>query len=112
VVPVEVILGGVEKAVSTLPVEAAEEVRQETVRNLKMARKLKNNVRRAEKLALQTLRRNADLTVLPADKGNATVILNTSDYTEKVLVLLDDPAYKKLAKDPTQPAGQRNTSLI
>jgi hypothetical protein len=33
-----------------------------------------------EKLALHTLRGNADHHVLPADKGNAMVVRNTSDY--------------------------------
>jgi hypothetical protein len=45
-------------------------------------KKRKNNITRAEKMALDTVRGNADLTVLPADKGIATVVLNTSDYTE------------------------------
>jgi hypothetical protein len=42
------------------------------------------------------------LTVLPADKGNAAVILNTEDYTRKIATLLEDPAYRRLAKDPTE----------
>jgi hypothetical protein len=38
------------------------------------------------------------------------VVLNTSEHMDKVLVLLHDPAYKKLAKDPTQPAEEKTTS--
>jgi hypothetical protein len=53
----------------------------------------------SKKLALHTLQGNAYLTVLPGDKGNMTVILNTSDYMEKVLALLDNPVYENLAKD-------------
>jgi len=34
------------------------------------------------------------LRVLPADKDNTTLILNTSDYTEEVMILLEDSAYK------------------
>jgi hypothetical protein len=55
ILPIEDILRGVEKAVSTLRVENAEEVRYKTVRILKMARKPKNNISRAEKLAHHTL---------------------------------------------------------
>jgi hypothetical protein len=29
------------------------------------------------------------------------VVLDTSDYMEKILALLDDPEYKELAMDPT-----------
>jgi hypothetical protein len=40
------------------------------------------------------------------------VLLNTTDYTEVVITLLDDQAYKKLTKDPTQSMEQITTVLI
>jgi hypothetical protein len=43
--------------------------------------KPKNNLSRAEKLALHTLWCNADLTVSPEEKSNLTVILNTLGKT-------------------------------
>jgi hypothetical protein len=55
-----------------------------------MARKPNSNISMAKKLTLHTLQGNADLTVLPAGKGNATVFLDTLDYKEKVLSLLDE----------------------
>jgi hypothetical protein len=39
-------------------------------------------------------------TILPADKGNATVALNSVDYSQKIGAVLQDPAYRRLAKDP------------
>ncbi|PNF33152.1 hypothetical protein B7P43_G13662 [Cryptotermes secundus] len=59
-----------EKAIVALPVETAEEIRQETVRILKNARKPKDNLTGAERRALRSLKANEALTVLPADKGN------------------------------------------
>jgi len=47
-----------------------------------------------------------------ADNGNASVVLNTTDYTQKSMAPVDDPAYKKLAKDHTQPVEWRTTLLI
>jgi hypothetical protein len=47
--PIEDFLRGVEKAVRALPEEAAEEVRQETVRILKASRKGKDNLLGAER---------------------------------------------------------------
>jgi hypothetical protein len=41
------------------------------------------------------------LTVLPADKGNVPVVLDTSDYNRQIAALLEDKTYKKLKKDPT-----------
>jgi hypothetical protein len=63
-------------------VEKAEEARQETVRIIKSAFKPRDNLNRTERAALRTLKNNPELTNLPADKGNATVILNTTDYKQ------------------------------
>lgn len=41
------------------------------------------------------------IVVLPPDEGNATVIMNRTDYEEKMKVILQDPAYKKTMNDPT-----------
>ena len=41
--------------------------------------------------------------ILPADKGRATVVLDTQDYNDKLTGLLSDMCtYKVLNKDPTQ----------
>ena len=41
-----------------------------------------------------------DVVILPADKGNATVILEKEKYHEKIIAMLETATYKKL-KDPT-----------
>ena len=109
--PIEDTLAGVEKAVLSLPVEMAEEARQETVRIIKSAPPPRDNLTKTERAALKTLKENKNLTILPADKGNATVVLNTSDYKLKISSLLEDPAYRKLTKDPTD-AIERKTTLL
>jgi len=48
-----------------------------------------------------TLRNDDSITILPSDKGNATVILSSTDYKSKIGSLLDDNEYKKLLCDPT-----------
>jgi hypothetical protein len=50
--------------------------------------------------ALHTLLHYVSLTVLSAEKGNATVILSTSDWTE-FLFLLDVPVRKVLVRPHT-----------
>ena len=111
-VPIEEILASVEKAVLTLPVEKAEEARQETVRIIKTASRTRDNLTKTERAALRTLKNNTHLNILPADKGNATVILNTSDYKQKITSLLEDSAYKKLTKDPTDSIERKTTQLL
>jgi hypothetical protein len=98
--PIEDIITGAEKAVHSLPVEMAEKIRQETVRIIKSSKRPKDNLTRAERRAVKSVCANGDLTILPADKGNAAVI-DTLDYKQKLVALLEDPAYRKLTKDPT-----------
>ncbi|KAM7293044.1 uncharacterized protein ISCGN_026174 [Ixodes scapularis] len=54
-----------------------------------------------EKAAIQNLREDKSIVVLPADKGNATVLVDRADYDEKALQLLNTDAYMILPKDPT-----------
>ena len=43
-----------------------------------------------------------DQVILPADKGNATVVMERKDYDGKVRGLLNDTTtYQRLPKDPT-----------
>jgi hypothetical protein len=110
-VPIKDILCGVEKAIRTLPEETAEEIRQETVRILKGSNKPKDNLTGAERKALRALKSNETLTVLPSDKGNAAVVMDTADYNQKIIALLEDKTYKKLRKDPTD-SIERKTLLL
>ena len=41
------------------------------------------------------------LSYIPADKGNSTVMMNRTEYNEKINNLLDDGTYRPLKKDPT-----------
>jgi hypothetical protein len=100
-VPFKDILCGVEKTIGTLPEEIVEEIQQETSMILKGSCKPKDNLTGAERRALQALKTNEALTVLPTDKGNVAMILDTSDYNWKIIALLEDKAYNKLKKDPT-----------
>ena len=44
----------------------------------------------------------------PADKGNATVVMDKEDYW-KILDMHEDPTYKKLKRDPTTKIKKRIT---
>jgi hypothetical protein len=110
--PIEDMLTGVEKAMKTLPAEKAEDVRQETVRIIRDCSRPKDNLTGAERKALRALRKNTDPTILPADKGNATVVLNTVEYNRKIGTLLEDLAYRRLAKDPTEAVESKTILLL
>ena len=50
--------------------------------------------------------------ILPADKGNATVVMKTEDYDKKIQELLDPAEYKKLNRDPTNKTLRKTNQLI
>ena len=90
----------------------AEEARQETVRIIKTSSRPRDNLTRAERAALKTLKKNTNLTILQADKGNATMVLNTVDYKQKITSLLEDPSYRRLARNPTDSTERKTTLLL
>jgi len=90
-----------------------EEARQETVRIIKSSSRPRDNLTKAKREALRTLKKNTDLAILPADKGNATVILYTVDYKQKITSLFEDPFYKWLTRYATEwtESKKHNTAL-
>lgn len=65
--------------------------------------KCKQNLTYSERNAISSLQKNKDIIILPADKGDTTVILNISDYIEEAQKqLTNTDAYELLNKNPTQ----------
>ncbi len=69
---------------------------------LSKAQTPRSNISKSEREAIKTLRGDKSVITLVADKGNATVIMNRSDYIEKMDPILNDTAhFKKIDSDPT-----------
>ena len=49
---------------------------------------------------MRELKSDSDIVILKADKGNATVVMDSSDYESKVFDLLADPAYETTTRNP------------
>lgn len=75
--------------------EAASNLRGRICSILTKARPPPLNLQKDERAALKVLKEEENILVLPADKGNATVVMDTAEYHEKMKDLLDDPVYKK-----------------
>ncbi|XP_046409097.1 uncharacterized protein LOC124173978 [Ischnura elegans] len=105
-------IGGVEQAIRKLPVEAADEIRSDVVMTLKRAVPPKPNLTREERNALHAIRRDPKIVVLPADKGNATVLMPTEEYHKKVNEILQDGSYRVLDRDPTDAIVRKTSALI
>ena len=57
----------------------------------KLPARPRGNLTKPEKEALQELRKDSTITILPADKGNSTVILNRKSYEDKIKKPAEQP---------------------
>jgi len=51
--------------------------------------------------ALKNLKQDDSIMIVPADKGCASVVLNTDTYHDKMKTLIETSPYQLLNKDPT-----------
>ena len=95
---------GIESACKLIGPESkqADRLRSDCVKILKNTPLPKPNISPKEREALRSLSKEDDVTILPADKGRAVVVMNSKDYKDKAKTLLSDTnTYKALSKDPT-----------
>lgn len=77
-------------------------MRAEIVGVLSGTKPPKPNLTKQEQQALKQLKKEKSITIVPADKGRSTVVLDSSSYDEKVnLMLSNHKTYEQLATDPT-----------
>ncbi|GJQ71233.1 hypothetical protein Trydic_g10975 [Trypoxylus dichotomus] len=67
---------------------------------LRTPKSQKSNISSAEWKALKQLKQDELLTIIQADKGNATVI-NIEEYKQKIKMLFERPTYVTRQRDPT-----------
>ncbi|XP_024947474.1 uncharacterized protein LOC112495375 [Cephus cinctus] len=73
----------------------------------------KKNISRKERKALLSLRKHDKISILSADKGNGTVIMDKEEYANKINAMLNNSyTYKKIKKDPTTGMGKKTIKLI
>ncbi|KAM7281366.1 uncharacterized protein ISCGN_006504, partial [Ixodes scapularis] len=78
----------------------------------KLPRRQPYNISKEEHTALRKLREDSTIVILPADKGNTTVVLDRVAYEEKTQKLLDCSAYKKLKRNPTLVIQRNLNSML
>ncbi|XP_046397983.1 uncharacterized protein LOC124164734 [Ischnura elegans] len=111
-IPREKIITEVETGIRKLPRLVADEIREDVARVLRNAKPPKPNMTAGERTALKALRENQDILILPADKGNATVLMKKEEYQKKISELLSDTIYRKLGKNPMAKAERETKAII
>ena len=102
-----------EKACWKLDKSEADQLRSEIVGTLKSAKPPTSNISKDERKAIKELQEEDSIMVLGADKGRATVVLDKSEYDNKMQALLSDTkTYVKLDKDPTPKLKKELVSIL
>ena len=116
-IPTETIVSSVEAVLSRqrdLSEPVKDNIRSRIASTLQSASLPDNNLTNDERQALKRLKTDKDIVILPADKGRVTVVMDRTDYHDKMNGLVNDKqTYEELKRDPT-PALQRklNSKLL
>lgn len=102
--PILDIVASVEQGLQKLDsTDLADNLRQNIERILTSAKQRPEpNLDKSEQMALKSLQKDKSIIILPADKGNVTVVLDKADYDKKITELLQETTYTKMKKDPTK----------
>lgn len=111
-IPHRAIIAATESTCRQLKNDEAQQLRMEVSKALREAKLPKQNIEKQLRCAITNLRRDNSIVILPADKGNATVIMDKEEYWNKILGLLEDPTYRKLKRDPTTKIEKRITQSL
>ena len=65
-----------------------------------------------ERRAIRTLRERKEIVIIPADKGNSTVVMSKKDYMEKLEDVLSDECFSVLKKDNTACTQRRLVAML
>ena len=109
-IPTETIVSSVETVLSRqrdLSESAKDDIRSRIASTVQSASIPDNNLTKDEQQALKQLKNDNNIVILPADKGRVTVVMDKTDYFDKMDALVNDKqTYEELKRDPT-PALQR-----
>jgi hypothetical protein len=61
---------------------------------------------------MKSFRLNQDIRILQADKGNCAVVLDKSNYKDKLNILLESGVYEPLPEDPTAKVERKVQKLL
>ena len=99
-IPVEEFIQSTKRSIRKLGKQKADDIRIQIHQVLNNVKPPKSNITRLEYQALNCLRNDASIHILKADKGNATVVMDRSEYDQKIKDILDTDTYTNLKKNP------------
>ena len=79
---------------------------------LEKSKPLKPNISKLERQGLKSLQDDNSIIILPADKGNATVVMDRVEYSNKLADLIGYGGYCKVKKDRTLKMERKLSQIL
>ena len=115
-IPTESIVSSVEAVLSRqrdLSESAKDNIRSRIASTVQSASIPDNNLTKDEQQALKRLKNDDNIVILLADKGRVTVVMDKTDYFDKMDALVSDKqTYEELKRDPTPALLRKLNSKI
>ena len=116
-IPATEIIAKVETAVRQLDAEQGDTVRRAVNGILQQAEPPEPNITKEMRDALKSLKEDESIMVLPADKGRASVVMDTTTYQAKISTLIENglrtvPAPEQRSDRPSDPQVVRKAANL
>ena len=102
----------IDDAALKIPKARADELRWKVRQALEKSKSPKPNISKTERQALKLLQDDNSIIILPTDKGNATVVMDRVEYSNKVADLIGNSGYCKVQNDPTLKTERKLSQII
>ena len=102
----------IEDAALKIPKASADELRWKVRPALEKSKPPKPNISKTERHALKSLQDNNSIIILLADKGNATVVMDRVEYSNKLADMIGNGGYCKVKKDPTLKTERKLSQIL
>ena len=102
----------IENAALKIPEARADELRWKVRQALEKSKSPKPNISKTERQALKSLEADKSIIILPADKGNAVVVIDRVEYSNKLADLICNVGYCKVKKDPIPKTGSKLSQIL
>ena len=111
-IPVPDVIAATEATARQVDPDTAERLRSGVSSVLRSTKPPKSNLSSCLRRAVKDVRKDETIVILPADKGNATVVMDRTEYVNKLETMLADDTYRKLKKDPTTRVESKITQAL
>ena len=107
------LIAPIEDATLKIPKARTDELRRKVRQSLQKSKPPKPNISKTERQSLKSLQDDNSIIILPADKGNATVVMDRVEYSNKLADLIGNSGYcRERRTRPWKRKGSRSSVRI